>query len=92
MLDVRGWQILIDDDGGSTLATLTFSQDPLLATLEADDKRRYVWIDMLCASQNLLAGKYEDAVRFPKGTPGHAALAKLTAGQLPRIFYQHLHS
>ena len=35
VLDVRGWQILIDDDGGSTLATLTFSQDPLLATLEA---------------------------------------------------------
>ena len=28
---------------------------------------------MLCASQNLLAGKYEDEARHPKGTPGYAA-------------------
>ena len=28
---------------------------------------------MLCASQNLLAGVYEDAARFPKGMEGHAA-------------------
>jgi hypothetical protein len=34
-LDIRGWTISIDDDGGATLATLTFSQNPLLATLKA---------------------------------------------------------
>ena len=34
---------------------------------------RFLWLDMLCASQNLLAGKYENLKRFPKGTPGHAA-------------------
>ena len=36
-------------------------------------KPRFVWLDMLCASQNLLAGKYEDEARHPKGTPGYAA-------------------
>ena len=34
-LDLRGWTILIDDDGGATVATLTFSQNPLLADLQA---------------------------------------------------------
>jgi hypothetical protein len=28
---------------------------------------------MLCASQNLLAGKYEDVEAFPRGSAGHAA-------------------
>ena len=28
--------------------------------LEADGKRRYVWIDILCASQNLLQGVIKD--------------------------------
>jgi hypothetical protein len=36
-LDVRGWQIGIDDDDGTTLATLTFSQNPLLAALQRRD-------------------------------------------------------
>jgi hypothetical protein len=34
-LDIRGWQIAIDDNHGATIATLTFSQDPLLAALKA---------------------------------------------------------
>lgn len=34
-LDVRGWQIGIDDDDGTTMATLTLSQNPLLAALQA---------------------------------------------------------
>jgi len=32
----------------------------------------FLWLDMLCASQNLLAGAYEDA-RFPRGSAEHAA-------------------
>lgn len=34
-LDVRGWQIAIDDNHGTTVATLTFSQDALLSALKA---------------------------------------------------------
>ena len=31
-----------------------------LKKLEADGKRRFVWVDMFCASQPLLAGLYRD--------------------------------
>ncbi len=34
-LDIRGWQIAIDDNHGTTVATLTFSQNALLSALKA---------------------------------------------------------
>jgi hypothetical protein len=34
-LDIRGWQIAIDDNHGTTVATLTFSQHALLSALKA---------------------------------------------------------
>jgi len=34
-LDIRGWQIAIDDNSGATIAVLTFSQDTLLSALQA---------------------------------------------------------
>ena len=34
-LDIRGWQVIVDDNGGASVATLTFSQDALLSDLRA---------------------------------------------------------
>ena len=33
----------------------------------------FVWIDMFCASQNLLGGVYRDDANHPKGSPGYKA-------------------
>ena len=35
--------------------------------------RRYVWLDMCAASQNLLQGNFRDEENHPPGTPGHYA-------------------
>ena len=35
--------------------------------------RVLVWIDMFCASQNLLGGVYRDDANHPKGSPGYKA-------------------
>jgi hypothetical protein len=34
-LDIRGWQVIVDDDGGASVATLTFSNNALLSDLRA---------------------------------------------------------
>ena len=40
----------------------------------ADGRRRYVWVDMFCASQNLLAGVYRDPAVTKQADPaGYAA-------------------
>ena len=31
--------------------------------------QRFMWLDLLCASQNLLAGRYEGAEQYPTGSP-----------------------
>jgi hypothetical protein len=46
---------------GTTLRDLLAAVERVLAKLEAaDGKRRYVWVDILCASQNLLQGVIKD--------------------------------
>ena len=45
---------------GTTLRDMLDAIEKILAALEADGKRRYVWIDILCASQNLLQGVIKD--------------------------------
>merc|ERR1712034_57509 len=46
---------------GTTLADVCASGERAVHRLEAGGgARRFLWLDMLCASQNLLAGKYED--------------------------------
>ena len=45
---------------GTTLRDLLHAVERVLAKLETDGTRRYVWIDILCASQNLLQGVIKD--------------------------------
>ena len=45
---------------GTVLRDMLDAIEKILAALEADGKRRYVWIDILCASQNLLQGVIKD--------------------------------
>lgn len=45
---------------GTRLRDMLDAIERSLATLEADGKRRYVWIDIFCASQNLLQGVIKD--------------------------------
>ena len=45
---------------GTKLRDMLDAIEKILAALEADGKRRYVWIDILCASQNLLQGVIKD--------------------------------
>merc|ERR1740130_249687 len=47
---------------GTKLRDMLDAIERLLAKLEAKDGwTRFVWVDMFCASQNLLAGVYRDA-------------------------------
>ena len=45
---------------GTKLRDMLDAIEKILAALEADGKRRYVWIDIFCASQNLLQGVIKD--------------------------------
>ena len=45
---------------GTVLRDMLDAIEKILAALEADGKRRYVWIDIFCASQNLLQGVIKD--------------------------------
>ena len=45
---------------GTKLRDMLDAIEKILAALEADGKRRYVWIDILCASQNLRQGVIKD--------------------------------
>ena len=60
---------------GTRLGDMLEAIERTLAQLEAADGRtRYVWVDMFCASQNLLAGVYRDrAVRKQADPAGYAA-------------------
>ena len=59
---------------GSALCDVVAACERAITRLNAEDAAtRFLWLDMLCASQNLLAGTYQDLTKFPAGTPGHAA-------------------
>jgi len=59
---------------GTRLGDMLDAVERALEELErADGRTRFVWIDMFCASQNLLAGVFRDDARFPKGTPEYEA-------------------
>ena len=45
---------------GTTLRDLLHAVERVLAKLETDGTRRYVWIDILCASQNVIQGVIKD--------------------------------
>ncbi|KAL1503881.1 hypothetical protein AB1Y20_012344 [Prymnesium parvum] len=61
---------------GTSLADLLAAVERTLAPLEAaDGAARYVWVDIFCASQNLLAGVYASAAaREEADAAAHAAV------------------
>jgi tetratricopeptide (TPR) repeat protein len=60
---------------GTKLGEMLDAIERTLAALEASDGRtRYAWVDMFCASQNLLAGVYRDPAVTREADPaGYAA-------------------
>eukprot|EP00964_Phaeocystis_antarctica_P002369 scaffold1228_cov66-Phaeocystis_antarctica.AAC.1 len=69
---------------GTTLRNLLDAVERVLAKLETDGTRRYVWIDILCASQNLLQGVIKDpAMSSAEVSSIEEAIS--TAGEL--LFY-----
>jgi len=69
---------------GTTLRDLLAAVERVLAKLEADGTRRYVWIDILCASQNLLQGVIKDPAML-SAEVGGIEDAISTAGEF--LFY-----
>ena len=69
---------------GTTLRDLLAAVERVLAKLEADGTRRYVWIDILCASQNLLQGVIKDPA-MSSAEVGGIEDAISTAGEF--LFY-----
>ena len=62
--------------GGRPLLTGTSYHWPLPAAAGGGGgapARRYVWVDMFCASQNLLAGVYKDASLTDKASEAYRA-------------------
>ena len=68
---------------GTTLRDLLHAVERVLAKLETDGTRRYVWIDILCASQNLLQGVIKDPAMSSAEVGIEDAIS--TAGEL--LFY-----
>ena len=59
---------------GTRLGDMLGAIEAKVEELEAaDGVRRYVWVDMFAASQNLLAGVYRDDANHPRGSAGYAA-------------------
>ena len=58
---------------GTKLEDMLAAIDTAIRELEEERslERRYVWIDMFCASQNLLAGVYRDLDLYPRGSAGY---------------------
>ena len=67
----------------TTLRDLLHAVERVLAKLETDGTRRYVWIDILCASQNLLQGVIKDPAMSSAEVGIEDAIS--TAGEL--LFY-----
>ena len=57
----------------SSLADVAAAVERSVNRLHADETEQFVWMDVLCASQNLLNGRYEDTDNYPRGTEGYAA-------------------
>ena len=61
---------------GTKLGDMLDAVERGIQRLEAEaggEGRVLVWIDMFCASQNLLGGVYRDDANHPKGSPGYKA-------------------
>ena len=59
---------------GTTLGDMLSAVRNALKRLAAEGETMpFVWIDMFCASQNLLGGVYRDDANHPKGSPGYKA-------------------
>ena len=61
---------------GTKLGDMLDAVERGIKRLEAErggEGRVLVWIDMFCASQNLLGGVYRDDANHPKGSPGYKA-------------------
>ena len=57
---------------GTRLDDMLYAVEKKMEELEKDGKRRFAWIDMFCASQNLLGNIFYDA-KLKKGTNEYAA-------------------
>ena len=59
---------------GTELGDMLSAVEDVISKLEAEPgaQRRYVWVDMFAASQNLLAGVFKDE-QFARGSPGYLA-------------------
>ena len=76
-LDIRGWQIAIDDNHGTTVATLTFSQNALLSSLKAGTIITIAEDQAEDASYDPLGGDWWLALRA--GTAGSGTYVSATA-------------
>jgi len=54
---------------GTALADMLEAIEDVVRPLEAKSGRRYVWVDMFCASQNLLAGVYRSPAVSKESDP-----------------------
>ena len=69
---------------GSTLADIATASHRGLRRLQASEassggRRRFLWLDAVCASQNQLAGRYThegEAVRYIQGSPEYLAVSE----------------